>query len=370
MKKPVIKCKIKEMKTLYVHIPFCGQKCFYCSFVVAVGQERAIDRYLDCLAREMLSYRLEEIKTVYVGGGTPTLLSAGQLCRLCGLICEHFRFRPGIEWTVEANPEGLTAEKLRVMKAAGVNRISLGVQTLNDKYLRYLGRNHDARSAQDAYRRIRDAGYTNVSIDMMLSFPGQTGGEIKEDARLLIRLHSDHFSLYTLSVEENSRFYTRNIAQNNGRGQARHYQWACAILRDGGYAQYEVSNFARPSKAAEHNLNYWQGGQYIGLGVGAHSYLGSIRSWNVSRLQEYFTRIEQGKPAQDGSETLTHYDQMKESLLFGLRMNLGVELEALAGRYGCFPSDAQMQKIDDFVRSGFLVRSGSFLRASARGRMV
>ena len=358
------------MKTLYVHIPFCAQKCFYCSFVVAIGQEHAADRYLHCLQQEMRCHRSEEIKAVYIGGGTPTLISAEQMRRLCGLIREYFNFRPGIEWTVEANPEGLTAEKLAVMKEAGVNRISLGVQTLNDKYLRYLGRNHDARSAQDAYQRIRDAGFDNVSMDIMLAFPGQTAGEIKEDVRRLIALRGDHMSLYTLSVEENSRFYTRKVTPNSGHSQAQHYQLVCDILRDNGYDQYEVSNFAKPSKASAHNLNYWQGGHYIGLGVGAHSYLDSTRSWNVSRLQEYFTRIENGGPAQDGSEQLTPYDQMKEGLLFGLRMNQGVELEALTGKYGCSPNDEQMQKIDDFMRGGFLVKSGGFLRASAKGRMV
>ena len=358
------------MKSLYVHIPFCEYKCFYCSFVVAVGQERAIDRYLDCLQQEMQSYRSEKVKTIYFGGGTPALISAEQMRRLCELIHKHFSFQRGIEWTVEANPESLSAAKLGVMKGAGVNRISLGVQTLNDKYLHYLGRKHDARSAQDAFRKIRDAGYDNVSIDMMLSFPGQTAREIREDVGRLIQMQSDHFSLYSLSIEENSRFYTRNVALQSGHSQARHYRLVCDILCNNGYEQYEVSNFAKPAKASLHNLNYWQGGHYIGLGVGAHSYLGSTRSWNVSRLQEYFAHVEKKISAQEGYEKLSPYDQMKERLLFGLRMNQGVELETLAGQYGCFPSDEQLKKIDDFVRGGFLVRRNGCLRASAKGRMV
>ena len=358
------------MKSLYVHIPFCEHKCFYCSFVVSVGQRHRVDEYLDCLAREMAGYKREAVQTVYVGGGTPTLMADEQLGRLCGHIRERFNVDKDAEWTVEANPEGLSEKKLKVLKAAGVNRISLGVQTFNGKYLQYLGRNHSARSAMDAYAMVRSAGYTNVNVDIMFSFPGQTRAEIEEDMNSLITLGSEHISLYTLTVEENSRFYARQVSLDNGQKRAGQYQLVCGMLDRAGYGQYEISNFAKSVKTSAHNLNYWEGGQYIGLGVGAHSYVGSVRSWNTARLREYLARLKSGVPAREGCEKLDPVAQMKECLLFGLRMNRGVDLKLLRHKFGCFLSEDQQREIGDMEAGGFLETEGECLKATAKGRLV
>ena len=162
------------MITLYIHIPFCAQKCFYCSFVISVGQEQRMDTYLDCLQKEAQKYKGTEVQSVYIGGGTPTLMSTDQLRRLFCMISNNFRISSGAEWTIEANPEKLEQSKLTLLKQEGITRISLGVQSLNDRYLKYLGRNHDVRTAIKTFQRIRESGFDNINVDLMFAFPDQT----------------------------------------------------------------------------------------------------------------------------------------------------------------------------------------------------
>jgi len=195
------------MKSLYIHIPFCEQKCFYCSFVVSIGQEQRMDTYLDCIALEAHRYKGEQVKTIYIGGGTPTLMSEKQIQKLNNIIQENFILSQAMEWTIEANPERLNSSKLKLLKTSGINRVSLGVQTMNNKYLKYLGRNHNAQAAVNSYKRIRKAGFENINIDLMFSFPKQTMRELKEDVKTITQLGSDHVSLYLLTIEHPSRFF-------------------------------------------------------------------------------------------------------------------------------------------------------------------
>lgn len=358
------------MKTLYIHIPFCRKKCFYCSFVVSVGQERRIGSYLDSLEREARQYSREEIQSVYIGGGTPTLMSLDELKKLFSIVRKNFDVVSNAQWTIESNPEGLSSSKLKLLKEEGVDRISLGAQTLNDKYLKYLGRNHDSSMAIEAFERIKDIGFDNVNIDLMFAFPDQTMSELKKDVEAVIRLGSDHLSLYTLTVEEHSRFYTRNIQLEDSQYQAAQYLLVCGVLEAEGFHQYEISNFAKPSKISQHNLKYWQGGEYIGLGVGAHSYIDGERFWNTSRLNDYMAAMQKGSSAKEGSEILTVFDQMKEVVLFGLRMNRGISVERTKERFGCFLNDEQKEKIDRFIENGFLIEGDGYLKASPKGRLV
>lgn len=351
-------------------MPFCGQKCFYCSFIVSVGQTHRIDLYLDCLEKEALQYQGETIDAIYIGGGTPTLIAERQLQKLFKIIYKNFKLSPDSEWTIEANPEELDFSKLKLLRSEGVNRISLGVQSLNDKYLNYLGRNHDSSTAIHAFDRIRKAGFDNVNVDLMFSFPKQTMEELAEDISALTQLGSEHVSLYTLTIEENSKFYVRNIQLQDGHDQARQYLFVCDALGEKGFKQYEVSNFSKPSRASRHNLNYWQGGHYIGLGIGAHSHRGARRSWNVSNLNEYISCAQKGLSVEKGSEELTPYDKMKEVVLFGLRMDCGVNIKQVRERFGCFLSEEQQKKIDQFVENGFFIEDNGILRTSVKGRLV
>jgi len=358
------------MNTLYIHIPFCKQKCFYCSFVVSIGQAHRIDLYLDCLEKEAMSYRGETISAIYIGGGTPTLISEQQLKKLFKIIHKNFKFSTECEWTIEANPEGLDHSKLKYLKNEGVNRISLGVQSLNDKYLNYLGRNHDSLTAIHAFEQIRETGFDNVNVDLMISFPKQTMEELAKDVSALTQLGSEHLSLYALTIEENSKFYAQNIRSQDDHDQAQQYKFVCDALGEKGFKQYEISNFSKPSKASKHNLNYWQGGHYIGLGVGAHSHQDARRSWNVSKLNEYISCIQKGLSVKGGSEELTPYTKMKEIVLFGLRMNCGVNIKQVKDRFGCFLGEEQQKKIDQFIENGFFVEERGILKTSVKGRLV
>ncbi|MCK5177924.1 MAG: radical SAM family heme chaperone HemW [Candidatus Omnitrophica bacterium] len=358
------------MKTLYIHIPFCKRKCFYCSFVVSVGQQQRVGPYLESLEKEAQLYSAEKIQSVYIGGGTPTVMSQDELKKLFSIVRKHFDVMPDAEWAIESNPEGLHCSKLELLKEEGVNRISLGVQSLDDQYLKYLGRNHDPSMAMAAFNRIKRIGFDSINVDLMFAFPDQTMAELRKDVQAVVRLGSDHLSVYTLTVEERSRFYARNIQLKDGQYQAAQYSLICDILHDAGFQQYEISNFAKPSKISKHNLNYWQGGEYIGLGVGAHSYIDGKRFWNTSRLNDYIASLQKGAFAKEGSEVLSTFDQMKETVLFGLRMNQGISIEQTKKRFGCFLNDEQKEKIDHFIRGGFLIQENGYLKVSSEGRLV
>lgn len=358
------------MLSLYIHIPFCERKCFYCSFAVVVGQQQRVDRYLDCLCVEMKRYQGEKIASVYIGGGTPTLLNSEQLGRMMCFIKENFKIAPAAEWTIETNPESLDPAKARSLKSFGITRLSLGIQSLNDRYLKYLGRNHDGRQALRAFHAGREAGFDNVNLDLMFSFPRQTVEEIERDVRAVMRLRSEHISLYMLHLEENSRFFVQGIPLPDDDVQAGQYQLTTALLEREGFAQYEISNFAKAGKESRHNLNYWQGGEYIGLGLGAHSYRHGKLFWNVSRFPAYLTRIGTEGLALDGWEQLDIAEQFKQALLIGLRMNQGVVIKNLEQRLGCVLKDEERRKIDAFVREGFLDFEKGRLKATARGRLV
>ncbi len=358
------------MTSLYIHIPFCQSKCFYCSFVVSVGQRHRIDDYLDCLSWEARQYKGSTYASVFLGGGTPGYLEADQLERLFKVVKDNFTVRSGAEYTIEANPESLDAAKLKVLRAHGVNRISLGVQSFDPRYLKYLGRNHDQWKVRETYQMVRDAGFADVNLDLMFGFPKQTLEEVERDVAALTALNSDHVSLYMLNLEENSRFHAQKIQLPDDDLQAEQYTAVLAGLERAGYRQYEISNFAKPGKESRHNLNYWQGGEYIGLGVGAHSYRHGKLSWNVSRLNVYMEKVREGGCALDGSQQLDARGQLKQAVLIGLRMNRGVKVDALEKDLDSVLSAQEREKVEHFIRHGFFIRENGYLKATRKGRLV
>ncbi len=327
------------MPSLYVHIPFCQKRCLFCSFVVVIGQGHRVQDYLLRLAKEAQTYAGFRFDTVYIGGGTPTFLSRGQLVDFVGMLKKNFSFSSDVEFTIEANPEGIDRAKLETLLDLGVNRISLGIQSFNDGYLKFLGRNHDAQTARSSFELLRTVGFRNINLDLMVAFPQQTDPQIKEDLTAMAQLGSEHISVYALSVEEPSRFFARNLRLENEEVRARQYSLVVDQLNSLGLSQYEISNFCRSGKESCHNLNYWQGGDYIGLGVGAHSYLNGERFWNHSRLAQYLNA--EINPVQ-GREKFTPTQHLLEMFLIGLRMNRGVDLVRLEQQLGCkFPPEKQ-----------------------------
>ncbi len=326
--------------------------------------------YLQCLKAEAGLYARPQVGSVYIGGGTPSTLTVVQIHELFRLVREHFDVTDGCEVTVEVNPEGLEEGRLEAFRECGVNRISLGIQSLQDRYLTYLGRLHDARTACEAYEAVRAAGFSNVSCDLMISFPGQTDDELLRDQSRLIEMGPEHISLYSLTIEPPSRFFAQKVRLPADEIQARHLELTVEAMARAGYRRYEVSNFARTGYDSQHNLNYWNGGDYVGLGMGAHSHLDGERFFNVDRLAEYMRRLKAGENPRAGTERLTKEQRLVEALLLGLRMTVGVDVTKLEKRFGCRLDEERRGRIAAYIKEGFLEREGAVLRATPAGMLV
>ncbi|MCB9747330.1 MAG: radical SAM family heme chaperone HemW [Candidatus Omnitrophica bacterium] len=358
------------MASLYIHIPFCEKKCFYCSFVIAVGQENKIDQYLKCLKIEAQKYKGTKIETIYVGGGTPSLLNTSQINQLFEIIYETFDVEVSLEISFEFNPESVEQNKVSILKKLGVNRMSLGVQSFNEQYLKYLGRNHSEQSALNAYRIIHAENVGSINVDMMFMFPGQTIMELEDELKIFTQMKSEHLSLYTLTLEKNSRFFTKNIKLDSEKLQAKYYEIVRKVLENEGFKQYEISNFSKEGYQSQHNLNYWSGGEYIGLGVGAHSFFNGRMYWNVSRLMLYMKMIQDERSAIEHAEQMSVLKQCENALLFGLRMNSGVDINELEKRYGKILNSEQYDEIHNLIKSKLLLKEGNTIRVSDKGRLV
>ncbi len=324
---------------LYLHIPFCVQKCGYCDFFVVAGKSgEAFDAYVNALCGEIRLYARHpaaaqlSFDTIFVGGGTPSLLSPNQLEILLGSLREAFRFAPEVELTLEANPETLTPEKLAAYRALGVNRLSLGAQSFHATTLRVLDRTHCGADVERACRAAREAGFRNLSLDLIFGVPGQTLEAWMGDLEMGLQLQPDHLSVYSLTFEPKTALSHRlrrgEVHALPEAVQARMYARTVARLQAAGYAQYEISNFARPGKACRHNLKYWNAMPYLGLGVSAHSLLGGRRFWNVRSLRAYERAVAAGKRPVAGEETLGPEQVALERLYLGLRQPAGVDIRA------------------------------------------
>jgi oxygen-independent coproporphyrinogen III oxidase len=358
------------MKTgLYVHIPFCVKKCPYCSFAVAVGQTGREEDYISALEREALVYKGTAVDSIYIGGGTPSCLTSSGIEKLFRLISDHFKVSAQAEITFEANPESITTEKGRLLRTLGVDRISLGVQSLNDARLGSLGRTHDADQARRAFDMLRVCGFSNISIDVMYGFPQQTHAALAEDLKAVLALKSDHVSLYALNIEQRSLFFARG-KQVDADAQADMYEIVRRVVEAEGFLQYEVSNFAKPGFSSAHNINYWRGGEYIGLGMSGHSHRDGRRYWNADTLPLYLSMMQEKGNAMTGEERLCGVDKLTETFLFGLRMNEGVDLNELERRMNVELPMEKKEALESFIEMGLLEEDGLFIRATDQGRLV
>ncbi len=320
------------MFSLYLHIPFCKQKCAYCAFYSACGTGEEKERYARGLESAIRRYGGElkrPLDTIYVGGGTPAMLGGTALAGLIQAARESFGLQPGAEVTVELNPESTTPELLAQLKKAGVNRISLGVQSLQEDELKGLGRLHDRTGALTALKRIFEAGFTNVSADVMFGLPGQTPKTFGETLDTLLALPLTHLSAYALQWEEGTPLYERGVNPMEEEAEEELYQLLCAKTRDAGMEHYEVSNFARPGFASRHNSAYWRRTDYLGLGPAAHSFVDGVR-YSFGEDTAAFLRAPY--PLQN-PEPIPPQEAWEEQILLGLRMREGVPLEALPSNF-------------------------------------
>jgi oxygen-independent coproporphyrinogen-3 oxidase len=310
---------------LYVHVPFCSIKCFYCDFTAFSGQRKSISRYLSAITREASFYEVAAPRTLYVGGGTPTELSAQELSLLFGALDARFGpLEQLAEATVEANPESTDAEKLGVMRRAGVTRLSFGLQTTDDGLLRAIGRKHTFADFRRVYDLARREGF-QLSVDLMTGLPGQSIKQSRQDLDNTLELQPDHFSVYSLSVEDRTLFSKRRVESDDATAREM-TEAAYARLEGEGYAHYEISNFAHPGKESLHNINYWLDGDYLGLGCGAAGHVGSERYQNEERLEKYLRRVEAGERPVSSSERLEGKEKIGERILLRLRLIDGFSL--------------------------------------------
>ena len=329
-----------------------------------------MELFLDFLEKEAKLFKGAKVDSIHLGGGTPSLLHSEQLKKIAGVIKANFIFESKSEFAIEANPETLDQQKTQTLKSIGINRVSLGVQSFQNKCLQYLGRNHDGDSAIRAFALLREAGFENINIDLIYALTGQSFTEVEQDLSQLERLGCKHASLYTLTVEEQSRFFARKVPEMQRQLQAEFFEKAVLTLEKGGLAQYEISNFAEPGFESAHNMNYWMGGNYIGLGVGAHSHQDGHRWWNVGRLTEYMKRINESGQAKNGEEKLSPEERLCEAVVFGLRMNAGIDLNDLEKRYQVEFSREKKEKVEAFINDGYLELAGGRLKTALKGRLV
>jgi oxygen-independent coproporphyrinogen-3 oxidase len=361
-------------RAAYVHVPFCAHRCAYCDFAIAVGHDDLRDPYLDALAVEIATLgRPQPVETLFVGGGTPSHLSAAQLERLLGLLLRWLPPRPGHEFSVEANPDSLDADKVKVLADHGVNRVSLGAQSFRPHLLRALGRDHSADEVPRAVERVR-ARIDRVSLDLIFGVPGQTLAEWRDDLRRALGLRPDHVATYGLTYEKGTPLWKarRSGAVRPLDEEAELSLYACAIdtLEAAGFEHYELSNFARPGARCRHNGVYWANRAYFGFGMGAARYVNGRRELNTRHLPTYRRRARAGQSPVFQVEELAPEERARETLALGLRRAEGVGRPDFLAQTG-FALDALAgPAIERHVALGLLHDDGSAVRLTRPGKYV
>lgn len=324
--------------SIYIHIPFCVKKCQYCDFLSAPADSRAQEVYLRALKQEIREqaarYREYEVQTVFIGGGTPTAVPCENLCEVLKTVFSFYRMNPHAEISMEANPGTVTKEALLSYRKAGINRISIGLQSADDVELKLLGRIHTYRDFQQTYRWAQEAGFTNINLDIMSALPGQSVENYKKTLETVLSLKPQHISAYSLIVEEGTPFWERELKLPDEDTEYRMYEDTAAILGEYGFHQYEISNYAKKGRECRHNKGYWQRTDYLGFGLGASSLLNHVRFSNTDNMEEYLRNSAFPEKIRRNVEALTREDEMAEFMFLGLRMTEGVSLRGFEEYFG------------------------------------
>jgi oxygen-independent coproporphyrinogen-3 oxidase len=354
------------MRGLYIHIPFCVSKCRYCDFYSIIAVPELLDRYVDALLAEADSYTGESFATLYIGGGTPSLLGHARLEKLVNGLSRRFELEHLQEATIEANPESASGDFLQMAYSLGIRRISIGAQSLNAEELRKAGRAHGRQQALDAIQAASRSGFQDISVDVMIGLPGQTAQSLADTLNILIGAGITHVSAYCLSIEEGTDFYRSPPSDLPGEDdQAGLFESAVDILGSHGFAHYEISNFALPGRECRHNLNYWRGGDYIGLGPAAASHSGGKRYRNASCIERY---LDGPVFIREGEEVLDDHHKAGEEAVLRLRLlEEGLDMKEMAGRYGQDSISSLQARLDELVRRKMLVRDGNIFRLPPGG---
>jgi oxygen-independent coproporphyrinogen-3 oxidase len=362
-------------EAVYIHIPFCTNKCFYCDFNSYVLKDQPVMDYLEALDREMeQTVKITPpgvIKTIFVGGGTPTVLKPDEMAYFLKSVRTHFpNWDKDIEFSMEANPGTTDLDKLTVMKEGGVNRVSFGVQAFQNELLTGIGRIHNVDDVYRSLENARAVGLNNLSVDLMFGLPNQTVEMLSESIRKALELDLPHYSIYSLKVEENTLFHTlfnkNKLPLPNEEDELQMYLLLMSSMKEAGYNQYEISNFAKPGKESRHNITYWRNEDYYGLGAGAHGYVGRQRHINVKGVNPYIEATRKGLPRLD-AYPITEAEAMEDFMMVGLRMHTGVSNEAFQAQFGRSMEDVFAKSLHKMLHAGLLEHEEGTYRLSKQG---
>jgi len=360
----------KKPTSAYVHIPFCTQICYYCDFSKVFIKNQPVDSYLEHLLEEFQSYDIQKLRTLYIGGGTPTALSASQLEVLLNGLTKNLDLSALEELTIEANPGDLDADKIAVLKNSAVNRVSLGVQTFDDKMLKKIGRSHLEKDIYENIDRLKLAGFDNISIDLIYALPGQTMEQVKDNVAKAIGLDIPHMSLYSLILENHTVFMNRmrrgKLPLPKEELEAEMFEYIIAELEKSGFEHYEISNFSKPGFESRHNLMYWDNAEYYGIGAGASGYVNGVRYKNHGPIRHYLTAVEEGN-ARITEEHLSQKEQMEEEMFLGLRKKSGVSMTRFEEKFGRPFEGLYGEIVRDLVQQGLMQIEGDRVRMTKRG---
>lgn len=365
-------------RSVYIHIPFCEQICHYCDFNKFYIQYQPVDEYLSALEKEMESsfqrYSNEHVENIFIGGGTPTALTTKQVDRLMNIIHKMLDMRQIKEFTVEANPDNLTNDKLSVLKNAQVNRLSIGVQTFHEDLLKKIGRTHTNEVVLTALRKAREFNFQNISIDLIYGLPGQSIEDFKETLEIALSLDLQHYSTYSLIVEPKTVFYNLwrkgKLSLPPQDEEAKMYELLIEKMELKGLSQYEISNFAKKGFESKHNITYWDNEEYFGFGAGAHSYVNGVRRVNIGVLKKYISTINEHQFPYLSEHTVTKVEKMEEEMFLGLRKIKGVSKERFHEKFSLSLEDVFGKQIDEQKKKGLLAENGGYIYLTHKGKLL
>ncbi|MGX7036131.1 radical SAM family heme chaperone HemW [Enterococcus hirae] len=368
----------EQKVSAYIHIPFCEHICYYCDFNKVFLEGQPVDEYVEMLLKEMeitlKQHPVKELETLYVGGGTPTSLTAVQLDRLLAGAREILPFKEGKEFTVEANPGDLTKEKLQVMKNYGVNRLSMGVQTFDNRLLKKIGRKHTAEDVYQTMRFLEEENFTNVSIDLIYALPGQTLEGYRETLNQALALDLPHYSLYSLILENKTMFMNwerqGRLELPDQETETRMFEETIQAMEKKGRHQYEISNFGLEGHESKHNLMYWNNDHYFGFGAGASGYLGNKRYRNKGPIQHYLRPLRAGELPVLETEVLLRENQIEEEMFLGLRKKIGISKQHFYERYQQTIESLYSKVLTDLEKEGLLVNESDRIYLTPKGTFL
>ncbi|HGA2194922.1 TPA: radical SAM family heme chaperone HemW [Streptococcus agalactiae] len=361
---------LKKPTSAYVHIPFCTQICYYCDFSKVFIKNQPVDAYLQALIREFRSYDITELRTLYIGGGTPTSISAVQLDYLLTELIRDLNLNTLEEFTIEANPGDLTVDKIEVLQKSAVNRVSLGVQTFNDKHLKRIGRSHNEAQIYSTIDALKTAGFQNISIDLIYALPGQTMDDVRSNVAKALSLNIPHLSLYSLILEHHTVFMNKmrrgKLHLPTEDLEAEMFEYIISEMERNGFEHYEISNFTKPGFESRHNLMYWDNVEYYGVGAGASGYLDGIRYRNRGPIQHYLKGVSEGN-ARLSEEVLSKNEMMEEELFLVLRKKEGVSIGKFEQKFGTSFEKRYGQIVQELQSDGLLKENNGFIQMTKKG---